>query len=108
MNNAEEILKSIQIGLNVAIFLRNTDRGLRATDLFSECAILLQILGNEFHSLGEYQKAKEYHEKALVIAKEIGDRDEKEQHTGTSDLYIIPLANIRRLKNITRKHLPSR
>jgi len=27
-----------------------------------------------FSSLGEYVKAKEYHEKALFIAKEIGDK----------------------------------
>ena len=31
-------------------------------------------LGNVFYSLGEYQNAKEYHEKALAIAIEIGDR----------------------------------
>ena len=27
-----------------------------------------------FDSLGEYQKAKEYHEKALAVAIETGDR----------------------------------
>ena len=31
-------------------------------------------LGAMFHSLSEYQKAKEYHEKALAIAIEIGDK----------------------------------
>ena len=31
-------------------------------------------LGNAYHSLGDYQKAIEYHEKHLKIAKEIGDR----------------------------------
>ena len=31
-------------------------------------------LGNVFHSLGEYVKAKEYYEKALAISMEIGDR----------------------------------
>ncbi|XP_044183534.1 tetratricopeptide repeat protein 28-like, partial [Acropora millepora] len=31
-------------------------------------------LGNAYHSLGEYKKAIEYHEKDLKIAKEIGDR----------------------------------
>ncbi|RMX48114.1 hypothetical protein pdam_00002607 [Pocillopora damicornis] len=87
MNNAAEILKSIHIGLNVAIFLRNTDRGLRATDLFRECAILLQILGDVFHSLGEHQKAKENHEKALAIAIEIGDR--KGEGTGYENLGYV-------------------
>ena len=32
---------------------------------------------------------------------------EKEQLTGKSEIYLIPWANIRWLKNITRKHLPS-
>ena len=32
-------------------------------------------IGNVFASLAEYDKAKEYHEKALAIAIEIGDRD---------------------------------
>ncbi|CAH3113918.1 unnamed protein product, partial [Pocillopora meandrina] len=32
-------------------------------------------LGNVFLSLGEYQKAKEYHENALAIATEIGARE---------------------------------
>ena len=31
-------------------------------------------LGNVFNSLGEFQKAKEHHEKALAIAIEIGDK----------------------------------
>ena len=31
-------------------------------------------LGNVFHSLGEYVKAKEYYEKALAISTESGDR----------------------------------
>ena len=45
MNNAAEILKSVQIGLDVCIFLLNTDRGLQATDLCNECTTLLQNLG---------------------------------------------------------------
>ena len=31
-------------------------------------------LGNGYHSLGDYRKAFEFHEKDLKIAKEIGDR----------------------------------
>lgn len=34
----------------------------------------LGSLGNAYHSLGDYQKAIEYHEQSLAIAKEIGDR----------------------------------
>ena len=31
-------------------------------------------LGNAYQSMADYQKAIEYHEKRLTIAKEIGDR----------------------------------
>ena len=57
-------------------------------------------LGNVCTNLREYQKAKEYQEKALAVAIEIGDR----QREGT--IY-GNLGNVRRLKNIKRKHLSS-
>ena len=63
-------------------------------------------LGGVFQSLGEYQKAKEYHEKALAIATEIGEK-EKDHLTGGLEECFNHSVNIRRLKNITRKHLPS-
>ena len=44
MNNAVGILKSVQIGLDVAIFLLNTDRGLQATELCNECLFLFHKL----------------------------------------------------------------
>ena len=44
MTNAAEILKSVQIGLDVAIFLLSTDRGLQATELCNECLFLLHKL----------------------------------------------------------------
>ena len=44
MSDAAEILQSVQIGLNVVIFLLNTDRGPQATELYNECSILLQNL----------------------------------------------------------------
>ena len=44
MSDAAEILKSVEFGLNVVIFLLNTDRGPQATELSNECAILLQNL----------------------------------------------------------------
>ncbi|RMX55895.1 hypothetical protein pdam_00006238 [Pocillopora damicornis] len=130
MSDAAEILKSIKMGINVVIFLLNTDRGQQPTELCNECVILLQNLdsgshldisdrlniklgdkykaqsrfveakqlfkcaltivktigqkreealvhgrlGNVCAKLSKYQKAKEYHEKALAIGIEIGDR----------------------------------
>ena len=185
MSDAAEILQSVQIGLNVVIFLLNTDRGPQATELCNECSILLQNLdcgshlvttaisgntnaeryvkkllytlhhagrltiqlGDKYEaqrrfveakqlfnsaliimqtigpkreevmahrrlgtvciSLSEMQKAKEYFEKALIIAIEIGDRQEVGAKTGISELCSTSLANINGLKNITGKHLPS-
>ena len=72
MSDAAEILNSVQIGLNVAIFLLNTDRGLQATALCNECIILLQnldssghlgvsdILFNAYHPIFGYTDAERY------------------------------------------------
>ena len=49
MSDAAEILQSVQIGLNVFIFLLNTDRGPQATELCVECAVLLQNLDRDSH-----------------------------------------------------------
>ena len=56
--------------------------------------------------LREYQKAIEHYEKAFSIAIEIGDREGEEHGPGDSELYSNHLENTR-LKNITRKPLPS-
>ena len=36
-------------------------------------------IGNAYQSLGDYRKAIDYHKKRLKIAKEIGDRPEREE-----------------------------
>lgn len=55
--------------------------------------------------LSEYpEKAKGCHEKTLVIAMKLATGMEKVRVTGTSELLCNPLANIRRLKNVKRKH----
>ena len=79
MNNAAEILKSVQIGLDVAIFLLNTDRGLQATELCNECLFLLHkldsgidldhdiadVLFNVFYAMSGYTNAARYTTKLL-------------------------------------------
>ena len=79
MNNAAEILKSVQIGLDVAIFLLNTDRGLQATELCNECLFLLHkldsgidldhdiagVLFNVFYATSGYTNAARYTTKLL-------------------------------------------
>ncbi|XP_066014921.1 G-protein-signaling modulator 2-like [Pocillopora verrucosa] len=64
-------------------------------------------LGEVLRSLGEYQKAEEYSEKALAIFMEIRDKKgEADAHTNLGAMFIHSV-NIRRLKNILRKYLPS-
>ena len=84
------IIKVIKISIIVAVFLLKTDRILKAIGLFKESLILLlqkalkirkEIgdkrgeatdygnLGTVFQSLGEYDKAEEYLQKALKIRK---------------------------------------
>ena len=79
MNNAAEILKSVQIGLDVAIFLLNTDRGLQATELCNECLFLLHkldsgidldhdiadVLFNVFYATSGYTNAARYTTKLI-------------------------------------------
>ncbi len=40
----------------------------------SEFANSLNNLGNAYHSLGEYQRAIDYHQQSLAIAQQLGDR----------------------------------
>ena len=79
MNNAAEILKSVQIGLDVAIFLLNTDRGLQATELCNECLFLLHkldsginfdhdisdVLFNVYYTTSGYTNAARYTTKLI-------------------------------------------
>ena len=40
-------------------------------------------LGNAYHSLGDFQKAIEYHERHLKISKEVGDTAEEGRAYGS-------------------------
>ena len=84
MNHEAEILKSVQIGLDVCIFLRNTDRGLQATELCNECTTLLQNLGtgiqldishvifNAYFAISGYANAERYTNKLLETLLNVG------------------------------------
>ena len=85
ISDAAEILKSVQIGLNVVIFLLNTDRGLRATELCNECVILLQnldsgshldisdILFNAYYAISGYTDAERHAVNFLTHLTMLGD-----------------------------------
>ena len=102
MSEAAEILKSVQIGLNVVIFLLNTDRGLQATELCNECVILLQNLGSGSHLNISDELFNAYY--AIYYAA----KDKKRWLMEDLEMCVLTLENIRKLKNIKRKHLPSR
>ena len=77
MSDAAEILKSIKMGINVVIFLLNTDRGQQATELCNECVILLQnldsgshldisdVLFNAYYAISGYADAERHATKLL-------------------------------------------
>jgi len=56
----------------------------------------LSNLGNAYDSLGEYRRAIEFHEEALVINREIGDRRGEGQNLGNLGLAYYSLGEFRR------------
>ena len=84
MSDAAEILKSVEFGLNVVIFLLNTDRGPQATELSNECAILLQnldcgsqldifdVISNAYYGISGNTSAERYTKKLLYTFHHAG------------------------------------
>ena len=62
-------------------------------------------LGGVFESLGEYQKAKEYKEKAIAIATEIGDRDGEGARYGNLGTVFESLGEYQKAKEYYEKSL---
>ena len=58
-----------------------------------------------FRSLGEYVKAEEYLQKALVIRKEIGDKEGEATDYGNLGTVFQSLGEYVKEKNTTRKQL---
>ena len=98
MNNAAEILKSVQIGLDICIFLLNTDRGLQATELCNECTTLLQnldtdiqpdisdVIFNTYYAISGYANAERYTNKLFetflsvgILTTQLGDKYKEER-----------------------------
>ena len=61
--------------------------------------------GNVLHSLGEYQKAKEYYEKALAIKIEIGDKEGEENCYGNLGNMFHSLGEYQKAKGYYEKAL---
>ena len=68
----------------------------------------MEISVNAYDSLGDYQKAIEYHEKHLKIAKEIGDRaGEGGAYGNLGNAYSVMLTHWVTIKKPNHeKHLP--
>ena len=62
-------------------------------------------LGVAFHSLAEYQKAKEYHKKALAITMEIGDRRGEAASYANLGVVFRSLGEYRKAKEYHEKAL---
>ncbi|MFZ0888558.1 MAG: tetratricopeptide repeat protein [Candidatus Binataceae bacterium] len=50
-------------------------------------------LGNAYHSLGDYRRAIEFHERSLAISREIGDREGEAAALYNSALALDPLSD---------------
>ena len=62
-------------------------------------------LGNAYYSLGDYQKANEYHEKHLKIAQEIGDRSGEGRACGNLGNAYYSMGDYQKAIEYHEKHL---
>ena len=88
MNNVEEVIQAISIGLIVASFLLNTNRFLKAIELCKECLFILKdqklskslyiriylIMWKACNRINDNTNAMKYAEKLLQIYSESGER----------------------------------
>ena len=88
MNNVEEVIQAISIGLIVASFLLNTNRFLKTIELCKECLFILKdqklskslyiriylIMLKACNRINDNTNAMKYAEKLLQIYRESGER----------------------------------
>ncbi|XP_078378560.1 uncharacterized protein LOC144661629 [Oculina patagonica] len=95
MDNMDEALNPIYIGMVVAIFLLNTCRGAKAIELLKECLIFLNNSGLKkepakfvsfcflsmmfwaYSDIADHKNAIQYGKKVLEMCRECGFRDEE-------------------------------
>ena len=129
MNNIDDILQAILIGLVVAAFLANTGRALKAIELCKECLILLNnevakkielfdkvdmekgiinFLANIFKRQCKYAKARELYNRAINITKETGDRKGQADAYGQFGIMSIQLGEYNKAKEYLEEALAIR
>jgi tetratricopeptide (TPR) repeat protein len=62
-------------------------------------------LGNSFDSLGQFEKAVEYHQKHFAIAKEVGDRAGQGRAYGNLGIAFKSLGQFEKAVEYHNKHL---
>ena len=77
-----------KIVVNLAYdLLRNLDD--TSTGAFARKGRVLNVTGEVYHRLGEYNQAKELHEKALIISKKIFGEDHANVATSYNNLALV-------------------
>ena len=94
MNNMDEVLQAISIGLIVAYFLLNTNRVLKSIEICNECLVILKhkagikddkvvmlfhkklylIMSKAYHAINDNTNAMKYAEKIIEIYRESGEK----------------------------------
>ena len=92
MNNMDEVLQAISIGLIIAYFLLSTNRVLKSIEICNECLVILKhqaeikddklakliyekvylIMSNAYYAINDNSNATKYSEKLLQIYRENG------------------------------------
>ena len=137
MNDKDEGIQAISIGLIVAYFLLNTNRVLKSIEVCKECLTIFKekagiideklatslhkrvslIMSHAFRAIKDNTNAIKHTENVLQIYRESGEKlaerksvteREKLPVTETLELCIAYLANMTRRGNISKNHLRSR
>ena len=121
----DSIEEAIYVGMVIAEYLHKTGRVLQAIEVCKECLIILHSLvktiGNKpdqarcYRGLGiilqsfyEYDKAREYEEKALAIIIEIGDRNGQATSYGNLGTLFYLLGHYNKAREYEEKALAIR
>ena len=125
MNNKDDVLRVISIGLTVAVFLLNTSRVLKAIEVCKECLFILKdragITGEKLsksfyvriylqllmacYRICDNTSAIKYAEKLLLIYRESGERLEEYKLSITLGGMYFHQSKYRQAKQLTEKAL---
>ena len=125
MNNVDDVIQVISIGLMVAVFLLNTSRFLKAIELCKECLFILkdragikdEKLSKSFYKriyllmwkacnrICDNTRAIKYAEKLLLIYRESGERLKEMNLSTTVGWMYLCQSNYKKAKQLNKKAL---